>query len=153
MKKGISIVSLGIALIILTVIVGIVVINSKDFVNETKKSKFVTEYMLVETGVRKYYDDNQSYPIKIENETEKKVTFTAATYADLLQFGDKANTALTGIELKVIDLSLLGFDDLTIGWGKTDTDYYGITDDGDIYYVKGVKYKDFLYYKVTDALL
>lgn len=145
--------TLGIVLIILTIILSVVVIDSKDYINETRKTKFVTEYMLVETAVKKYYDNNQTYPILLEDETEKKITLSAENYADLSQFGDKVDVALAGMELAVIDLSRLGYDDLTIGLGETTTDYYGMTSDGDIYYVKGVKYKDMVYYKVTDDLL
>ena len=69
MKKGISLAAMGIIMIIITIITSVVVINSKSYVDEVKKSKFVTDYMLVESAVKKYYDNNEVYPIKNENNT------------------------------------------------------------------------------------
>lgn len=152
MKKGISIASLGIALIILSIISGIVVINSREYLNETKKAKFVTEYMLVETAVNKYYDNNGSYPIKKVGGVEETILLVASDDADKVQFGTTYGQASVGISLKVIDVSLLGYDDLTRGSGETDKDYYGISTAGVIYYVQGIRYNNKVYYMVTDAL-
>lgn len=152
MKKGISIASLGIVLIILSIITGIVVINSNEYVNETKKTKFVTEYMLVDTAVQKYYDNYQEYPSQKRNNVDSTIVLSAADEADATQFGDKFNEALVGLELKVIDVSLLGYDELTLGLGNDEKDFYGVDDDGVLYYIKGVRYNDKVYYLVTDDL-
>lgn len=153
MKKGISIASLGIVLIILSIITGIVVINSNEYVNETKKTKFVTEYMLVQTAVQKYYGNFQEYPIQKQNSVDSTIVLSAADEADVAQFGDKFNEALVGLELKVIDVSLLGYDDLTIGLGNDEKDFYGVDNDGLLYYIKGVRYNDKIYYLVTNELI
>lgn len=152
MKKGISIASLGIVLIILSILTGIVVVNSKNYIEETKRTKFVTEYMLVETAVKRYYDDNGVYPIQKQNEVESSIVLVASADADETQFGDDFGDALVGISLKVIDISLLGYDDLTTGWGESQTDYYAISNEGEIYYIKGVRYNGKLYYKVSGEL-
>lgn len=148
MKKGISIVSIGIVLIILTIITGIVIVSSEDYIEEAKKAKFVAEYMLVESAVNKYYDNNQSYPVKLEDGSEVTTSLSISPSADKTQF----STSVSSVSLKVIDLSLLGYDDLTIGLGADSKDYYGVSSTGDVYYIKGIKYKDKLYYKMADNL-
>lgn len=152
MKKGISVVTLGIVLVVLNIILGVVVLNSKSYLDETKKTKFVTDYMLVEMAIQKYYDEFQAYPIKLQNGSEAIITLYAKSNSDMSQFGDDYNNAISGIELKVINVSALGYDDLTTGSGKSQLDYYGISDAGNLYYVKGMKYKDKMYYMVTDDL-
>ncbi len=152
MKKGISLATMGIIMIIITIITSVVVINSKNYVDEVKKSKFVTDYMLVESAVKKYYDNNEVYPTKNENNKEKTIILYADSEAEETQFGDKLSAASSGISLKVVDVSLLGYDEITTGIGSSELDYYGISDDGDVYYVHGFKYKDKVYYKVVDDL-
>lgn len=152
MKKGISVASLGIVLIILSVVLGIVVINSNIYFNEVKKTRFVTEYILVEAAINKYYDNSGSYPTKKENNIESLAVLKASNNADEVQFGENFGEALVGIPLKVIDVSLLGYDDLTTGSGNSETDYYGVSEQGDVYYIKGVRYNNKVYYKVTDEL-
>lgn len=152
MKKGVSLVSLGIVLIILSIIMGAVVVNSNEYLKNFEKSRFVSDYMLVESAVEKYYGNNQFYPIKKVNGVDETILLVADEEADELQFGNNIIEAREGIELKVIDVSLLGFDSLTTGSGKIETDYYGLSDDGDIYYLKGFKYDEKIYYKVTDDL-
>lgn len=152
MKRGISIASLGIALIILSTITGIIVINSKAYLDEAKKSQFVTEYMLIKTAVEKYYDYNGSYPTQKQAGVDKSFNLVASSDADDMQFDDDFAQVVSGINLKIIDASLLGYDDLTIGVGKSETDYYGVSNDGELYYIKGVTYNDKVYYKVCDEL-
>ncbi len=152
MKKGISLVTLGIVLIIFSIITSIVVINSTQYFKNAEKSRFVADYMLVETAVRRYYDNNQTYPIKKQNNVDSTIVLVADDEADELQFGDKFGEALIGLELTVIDVSLLGYDEVTTGSGDTETDYYGLSNDGTLYYVRGFKYNDKIYYRVTDEL-
>lgn len=148
MKKGISIVSLGIVLIIFAIITGIVIMASSDYVDETRKAKFVAEYMIVENAINKYYDNNEAYPVKVENDAEAKTTLYISGSADKTQF----TTNVSSVSLTLIDVSLLGCDDLTIGLGADDTDYYGVSSTGDVYYIKGFKYNDKVYYKMADSL-
>ena len=152
MKKGISLMALGIIIIVLIMITSVIVIDAKKYTDEVKKTKFVTDYMLVERAVKKYYDDNGEYPIKKENASDKTLTLVADFDAEETQFGQKLSQAKSGLNLSIIDVSLLGYDELTTGVGKSEFDYYGIDSDGNLYYINGFEFDGKIYYKVTDNL-
>lgn len=152
MKKGISLTVLGIIIVILTMITSVIVIDAKKYTDEVKKTKFVTDYMLVERAVKKYYDDNGEYPIKKENTSGKTLTLIADIDAEETQFGQNLNKAKSGLNLSIIDVSLLGYDELTTGTGKSEFDYYGIDSDGNLYYVNGFEFDEKIYYMATDNL-
>lgn len=152
MKKGISLTVLGIIIMILTMITSVIVIDAKKYTDEVKKTKFITDYMLVERAVKKYYDDNGKYPIKKENASDKTLTLIADIDAEETQFGQNLNKAKSGLNLSIIDVSLLGYDELTTGTGKSEFDYYGIDSDGNLYYMNGFEFDEKIYYMVTDNL-
>lgn len=152
MKKGISLTVLGIIIVILTMITTVIVIDAKKYTDEVKKTKFITDYMLVERAVKKYYDDNRKYPIKKENASDKTLTLIADIDAEETQFGQNLNKAKSGLNLSIIDVSLLGYDELTTGTGKSEFDYYGIDSDGNLYYMNGFEFDEKIYYMVTDNL-
>ena len=152
MKKGISLTVLGIIIVILTMITTVIVIDAKKYTDELKKTKFVTDYMLVERAVKKYYDDKGEDPIKKENTSNKTLTLIADIDAEETQFGQNLNKAKSGLNLSIIDVSLLGYDELTTGTGKSEFDYYGIDSDGNLYYMNGFEFDEKIYYMVTDNL-
>lgn len=154
MKKGISLTALGIVIIILGLLSAVAVINGKEYIEDVKKSKFLTDYMLVESAVRKYYDENEKYPILTDEKgNNKSKTLVANFSSEKTQFGSYYSNALSrGIKLDLIDIELLGYDELTTGIGRSDNDYYGVYSDGQVYYIKGFKYNNKVYYKVVDEL-
>ncbi|MBR5227812.1 MAG: hypothetical protein IKV94_04150 [Clostridia bacterium] len=145
MKKGISLVSLGIIVVILTIILSVVVITSSDSVNNMHKVRFVTEFIQVETATEKYYINNNIYPgsekIQVEFTASESNQFAEETIID-----NKVN-------LLKINLSVLGVDEATYGAGESQEDFYAVSETtGKVYYVKGFNYQDKIYYRVTEEL-
>lgn len=145
MKKGISVVSLVIVFAIMAIITSVIVISTRDSVDNLNKVKFVTDYISVESAVDKYYSFNGNYPIldKINITFEKN---------SIDQFEGETITDYT-VQLYKLNVEILGIDDLVLGKGNSDKDYYAVSlVTGKIYYVSGFNYNNQVYYKVTKEL-
>ena len=145
MKKGISLISVGVILVMLAIILSVVVINSEDSVNNMHKVRFVTEFIQVESFVDKYYINNNEYP----GSEQIQITFNPSTAN---QFVDETIVDNT-VSLIKIDLSVLGVDDCVYGTGEDAKDYFAVsTATGKVYYIKGFEFEDNIYYRVTEEL-
>lgn len=146
MKKGVSLISLGIIVIILGLIASAVIIGSADALKSIDKTKFVTDYMAVEQAVTKYYSTENSYP------TSGTIILSLSGEYDESEL--EGETIQNGsVTLSKIDLTKLGVEVLTFGVEESADDVFAVsTTTGKVYYVKGFKHKSKMYYTVTDDL-
>ena len=145
MKRGISVLSLSIVLVIMAIIASVIVVSTRDSIDNLNKVKFVTDYISVESALNKYYSFNDSYPLL----DEISITFKSGAAE---QFDGETVTNST-VQLYKLDVASLGLDELVFGNGSKEDDYYAIsTETGEVYYVSGFSYNGNTYYKVTEEL-
>ena len=157
-KKGISMVSLAVTVIVLIILALLAVYNSTSSVDNANKSAFLQELKDVEEGVANKRITNQIAGTgeEILNKGFYKVTVTNPP-ASFTSF-DK--NLLTGY---VVDLELIQFEDSIRGqkykdykagsiervnFGKDDVYVYDAN--GVVYYAKGVAIQDTLYYSAEE---
>lgn len=141
MKRGVSLISVSVMIIVISIITAVIIINSTGYFSEISKTKFVTDFMQVQTATEKYYLNKNVYPVLGE------ITLEVAPNAQESQF---ENEELSGnaIVLQKIDVSLLGIDDLTYGTGIDERDFFAVSQNtNEIYYVAGFRYNEKIYYK------
>lgn len=145
MKRGISILSLGIVLVIMAIIASVIVVSTRDSIDNLNKVKFVTDYISVESALDKYYSFNDRYPLL----DEISITFESGASR---QFDGETVTDST-VNLYKLDITALGLDEIVLGNGSKEDDYYAVSMvTGELYYVAGFLYNGNMYYKVTEEL-
>jgi len=147
MKKGISILSLAIVIVILSIITSTIVVSYSDSINTLNKTTFITEFMTLESAVQNFYEMNNNYPILEE------ITLTYQNTVVNEQFEGEDITS-NSISLYKLDIATLGFDNLYLGNGKDDADYYALSmKTGKLYYLNGIIFDNITYYRVTEDLI
>ena len=148
MKKGISLVSLTVVIIVLVILAGIVVIKGIDSAKIATVNQFAIEMLNIQTAVDEYHYRNNKYPVTTD------IVFSTANIneSSLNQF-DSENIVDNQITLKLIDLSLIGIKDSEFGKNEGEQDVYALSDTtGKIYYLAGIEYKGKIYYCLTNEL-
>lgn len=148
MKKGITVISLSIVILLLAVVTSTVIYTNSDAIKVTNKTKYAMEILDVQTKVDNYYLENGEYPSVAE------VSF------DVSKFREEEKEQITGetvtsntIKVYSIDLNLLGIKNSLFGNNKSSTDVYAVSKTtGRVYYLKGFSYKKVRYYTLTDDL-
>ena len=147
-KLGISLIIVSVSVIIILIMVSVITFSLIESNNNAKKLEFSQEISMVQMAVDMYYNKNGSYPIeqsifisnvdesisseqfKYENEESNKYKFDIIDYDKIdisnLKYGNKKN----------------GVDDVYVVSSKT----------GLVYYAKGVKIGNSIYYRVDDIL-
>ena len=116
MKKGVSILALSIAIIILGIITSTILVSSAGSVKNLNKAKFLTEFMMVESAVTSYYETNGSYPLL---EGSIKLTYNNVDAVRQLEGETITNNTVL---LYKLDIATLGFDNLYLGKGENEKD-------------------------------
>ena len=148
MKKGISILALSIAIVILGIITSTILVSSSGSVKNLNKAKFLTEFIMVESAIKSFYETNGSYPL-----LEESVNLTYDNIQDAEQIEGETITN-NAILLYKLDVATLGFDNLYLGNGENEKDYYAVsTNTGKLYYINGFTIDDAVYYRVTEELI
>ena len=144
MKKGVSLVSLIVVIVVMSMIAGVVVLKINDSTELIKFSTFVTEIYDIQNAVDEYYYRYNKYPVK--NEYVFDVSNVDTKF--ISQFSEEEMVNST-ISFKIIDLSAIGINKIEYGKGKN-LDIYALSEKtGNIYYLKGFEYEDELYYTLT----
>lgn len=149
MKKGISMLTLGLTIIILVIVTSVVVVSSKTVISSTIKKSFAEEMYSIKNLVEDYEFKHEEYPVK-----DTVITFDLSSISseNVDQFSEE-NAVNNEIKLYEIDLARVGVDSVNVGNGKTSYDIYAYSlDTNNIYYLKGKKISDKLYYTLTDEL-
>lgn len=148
MKRGVSLVSLAIIIVVMLILTSIVVISGFDTMSATTINTFAVEILNIQTTVDEYYYKYNKYPVG------EDITINVSDIAEgsLEQFN--AETIIdNNITLKIIDLSLLGINENKFGNKEVEKDVYALSEEtGKVYYLIGVRYEENIYYTLTDAL-
>ncbi len=148
MKKGITIISLSIVILLLSVITSMIIYSNSDALKVVNKTKYAIELLDIQTKIDNYYLENGKYP------SVATVTF------DVSKFREEEKEQINGetvssnkITLYSIDFSLLGIKNTLYGNNDSSTDMYAVSlATGKVYYLKGFEYKKVRYYTLTEAL-
>lgn len=151
-KKGISIIALIASITVILILLTTVVISGFTTVNNSKKISFGTEVYMIQTAVDAYYTKNGNmYPTK----DAITVTFSGMTNQVLRQFANNSDEIVDNkITLYTIDYDKIDIKDLKYGTGKDGAnDVYVLSQkSGKVYYAKGVKIGNEMYYTLTDDI-
>lgn len=144
MKKGISLVSLMITIVIIILLTTTVSISAISSINNAKKISFATEISFIQESVNNYYTKNNTLP------TFDKVNFNIneinEKYKEQFILEDAQN-------MYKLDLDKLGKIDNIFGKEKNENDIYAVSlDTNKVYYLAGLNVGDKIYYTLTDDL-
>lgn len=149
-KKGMSLVTLTVTLVILILIISTIVVSGISSVESAKKTSFGIEIKNIQEVVDEYrVKTGEAVPI-IKTITLNTSGITSTVITE--QFVGETIPA-NKLELNVIDLSKLGIKDIKYGRGETNLDYYAIsTTTNKVYYPAGIKAGGKVYYTLTADL-
>ena len=148
MKKGITLTSLVIVIVIMSILASTVVYFSIDSLKVEEKSKFGIEILNIQNEVDKYFYEYGVYPV------DGEVSFDLSNVkdVDLYQFDGEVKENNV-IKFGIINLDLIGINKTDFGKNKTDLDVYVVSQTtGRVYYLKGVALEDNTFY-TTDSKL
>jgi len=141
-KKGVTVVSVLIIIVVLSILAGAITISTSYIVNDTYKKEFIREYKLVQAATDDYVMRNSG----IVDFEETMLDLNNVDSSDLAQF-DGETIVDNKIEMYIIDLNEIGIENSTYGLGNNEKDVYllskatnivyykkGFISDGDIYY-------------------
>lgn len=141
MKKGISLVSLMITVVIIVLLATTVTISATSSIDNSRKINFSNEISLIQEKVNNYYLSNNNLPIL------EKVNLDEAYLIDFVNDNDGVK------ELYKIDFSKLSKLERIYGNEENKLDFYAIDiSTNKVYYVAGVRIKNIRYYSLTDEL-
>lgn len=153
MKKGMTVASISIMIVIIFILLGTITIISYNSIENAKKTVLALEISNIQEEVDNYIKDSSSseYPI-LNNLYEISLAEVSTKCID--QFDGEIKTSENTIELYEVDLSLLGINDTMYGNKKDNKDVYVLSKlTGKVYYLNGVKSKGYTYYTLTQDLL
>lgn len=148
MKKGITLTSLVIVIVIMSILASTVVYFSIDSLKVEEKSRFGIEILNIQNEVDKYFYEYGVYPV------DGEVSFNLSNVkdVDLYQFDGEVKENNV-IKFGIINLDLIGINKTDFGKNKTDLDVYVVSQTtGRVYYLKGVALEDNTFY-TTDSKL
>ncbi len=143
-KKGITVVSILIIVVVLTVLVSTITVSLRFILQDTYKKEFMNEYSLVKSATQDYIIRNSGI-IDFE-EIQFDLSKVSTIYRD--QF-DGETIVSNKIDMYVIDLEKIGVYNTTYGEkAEGDDDVYLVSKDKNtVYYQKGFENGGYVYYK------
>lgn len=150
-KKGISLVSMAIAITVAITLISTISISLTTSINNSKKMTFAKEIYNIQSLVDEYVNTQETLP--------DTLTVIEIVPSDITQF--EAETLLDGkLTLEILDLQALGLNNTSYGNednGKTNNekakDVYAVSSKtGKVYYIAGVEIDGKKYYTLTDEL-
>lgn len=142
-KKGVTVVSVLIIIVVLSILAGTITISTSYIVNDTYKKEFIREYKLVQSATDDYVMRNSS----IIDFEETTFDLSNVDSDDLAQF-DGETIVDNKIEMYIIDLEEIGIENSTYGLGNSEEDVYLLSKDTNVvYYKKGFISDGDIYYR------
>ena len=148
-KNGITLIMLVITIVIILILSGTVMMSFYGINNSTKQREFANEIYNLQKLVEQYEFLNDEYPVK------DSINFNISSMSASLkeQFKNEPNYSSNVINLKEIDLSKAGVEEISRGTKKSQFDVYAISEStGIVYYLKGVTIGGQTYYTLTNEL-
>lgn len=147
-KRGVSLIVVIIAIAIILVISATAVFEGKSILTKAKKRELATDFYLMSKAISDYEFANSKLPVS------STVSLPVPEDAKE-QFQNEPDLNNSGkIELKYIDYSKLNTENLVRGLSKEGADdRYAVSEwTGRLYYLKGEKIGNDVYYTLTDDL-
>ncbi|MDO4282951.1 MAG: type II secretion system protein [Clostridia bacterium] len=148
MRKGVSLASLMITIVIIMLLATTVAISASSSINDSRKISFATEISFIQEAVNHYYMKHGNIPVleKIE------MNLSTLDEENRLEFkGENVNNDI--VQLYRLDLPSLGKIDTVFGNDEKERDYYAVSlDTNRVYYVLGLHVGEKNYYSLTDEL-
>ncbi|MDO4282950.1 MAG: hypothetical protein Q4D02_04860 [Clostridia bacterium] len=147
-KSGISLMVLAITVVIMIVIASTILVSYNNIIEDTLKKDFASEIYSIQKLVDQYYFINGRYPIT------SQYILDIDTIDEKFRFEfEEERVENNSIKLSIIDLKECDVENSKRGKKDTDNDIYVVSEKtGIIYYIKGAKFDDFVYYTLTDDL-
>lgn len=147
-RRGISMISLGIMIVVMIAIASTVVLTMNNILKETKKDRFVNELNLVKASVETYI-----------TRTSGNTGFNIITW-DLVDIYADSQSQFEGesITNNILYVYEINLDDIdvkeTVYGNKVDgeNDRYLLSATGKVYYQKGYVYNGTTYYTLMDEI-
>ena len=148
MKKGISIVSLVIVIIVMTMLATVVSYSGAEYFKIANINTFTMELVNVQNAVDEYEQKYGKYP-----GTENYVFDTTNIKGSAIEQFATETVTDNKITFKKIDMSLINMLNLEYGNEKETDDVYVVSETtGKVYYLLGIEYDKVYYYTLTDML-
>lgn len=157
MKRGITLISLGITVIILLIILSSVVVGTSTIINKSKKTAFSKDLKTIEDAVSIEYNTNGILPVVSGTtytvEQVKAMVTDTSNLATLVTELTENND--TGSTFYKIDLSKIGIKNSKRGTEADGNvkDIYLVSDNLKVYYPIGLKVSGNIYFSITSALV
>lgn len=150
-KRGVSLISLSIAIVIMIVLISIISVSLMYSVNNAKKMTFAKEIYNIQSIVTEYINREKMLPSVSEVIT---ITPTDTTQFEGETFID-GNLSLNVLNLTELDIKNTNYGNKTLG--STDNekakDIYAVSEiTGRVYYIAGFESDGKVYYTLTDEL-
>lgn len=144
-KKGISLVTLAITIIVTVIFAGIIIASTDNVLTEAERDNFVIELSTIEDKVKEYHLLMGVLPVKLgttytANEIKAKLAVSSqqALLANEITVNNDTNNTFM-----VIDIDLLGIQTDERGTTQQDTDVFIVASNTlNVYYLKGFEYED-----------
>lgn len=146
-KFGISLASVMIATLLIILLTTTITISINKVLENADKISFASEISSIQKSVTSYYMVNKEYPIlsdsiimDITNIKEKDIFYNEEIIDNK-------------IILNKIDYNKISYVSLKYGNNLDESDLYGVSlSTGKVYYVKGIKFGNNIYYTLSDEL-
>ena len=153
MRRGITVTSAAVMVVIILILLGIVSITSYNSIQNANKLVFAIEIAEIQEEVTSYYKDSMDgiYPL---SEKVYTVDVSQVTTDSISQFDLETKDVNGQITLYEIDLTTIGITDTTFGNKENEKDVYVVSiETGKVYYLDGLKVSDKTYYTLTEDLI
>lgn len=142
-KRGITLVSILIVVVVLTALTGIITVSTSSIIRDTYKEEFFREYKLVQAAMDDYIIRNSG----IIDFTQTTMDLAAVESKYMNQFSAETISGTNTIDVYVIDLEKIGVKNPTYGIGLSSDDNYVVSKETNIvYYQKGFENDGYIYY-------
>lgn len=147
-KLGISLIIISVSVIIILIMISVITFSLIENNNNAKKLEFSQELSMVQMAVDVYYNKNGSYPIE-QSITISDVDPTLAS--EQFKYEDRQSNVY---RFDIIDYDKIDISNLKYGNKKNGVDdvYIVSSKTGLVYYAKGVKIGNSIYYRIDDIL-
>lgn len=151
-KKAISIVALVCIIFIMLILVSTITVSFNNIYISTKKKEFANEIYSIQKLVDQYYFRNNKYPI-LDNQV--KIDLAMLKKEEATQFEEETDDLEDEVFFSELNLYEAGADSVKRGQ-KSDSDFddiYIVSETtGKVYYKKGQKIGNNVYYTLTSEL-
>lgn len=152
-KKGISLMSLVVTIAVVLILTTTITVSFNTVYVATKKKDFANEIYNIQKLVDMYYYRNEEYPVVSQYEN-MIVDLSQLNNEDKQQFANETDDLSSILVLKRLDLYETGVNESKNGHGTVeDKDIYCVSEKtGLVYYIKGKRFSNDVYYTLTEEL-